>query len=97
MSGGRSEIDLDRISRNVMRIDRYEYGYQEAMKWRQRIRDGIATLADCNKENILQHFDALAASAQAILSKGGGGLESMLEGLRRWRPNPTPFTESNPR
>ncbi len=31
-------------------------------------------------------YDTLATSAEAILGKGGGALESMLEGLRRWRP-----------
>jgi CheY-like chemotaxis protein len=33
-------------------------------------------------------YDMLAVSAAAILSKGGGGLGPMLEGLRRWRPRP---------
>jgi hypothetical protein len=30
-------------------------------------------------------YDLLAVSAAAILRKGGGELESMLERLRRWR------------
>jgi signal transduction histidine kinase/DNA-binding response OmpR family regulator len=42
-------------------------------------------------------YEALAESAQAILSKGGGGLEAMLEGLRRWRPRGTRMTEVAPR
>jgi signal transduction histidine kinase/DNA-binding response OmpR family regulator len=64
--------------------------------------DGIAVMDALSRVNAWRHtpvfiwtalilteaeYEALAASAQAILSKGGGGLESMLEGLRRWRPH----------
>ena len=69
MSQGRTEVDLDRMSRALIRIDHYEYGYQEAMKWRQRLKDGTATLADCNKAMILQHFDALASATTAWRGK----------------------------
>ena len=31
-------------------------------------------------------YASLAASARAILSKGGGSLQPMLTSLRRWRP-----------
>ncbi len=31
-------------------------------------------------------YDLLAMSAAAILSKGGGGVDVLLERLRRWRP-----------
>jgi PAS domain S-box-containing protein len=42
-------------------------------------------------------YAALSRSAQAILSKGGGELESVLEALSRWRPAPvTPPGEERP-
>jgi CheY-like chemotaxis protein len=31
-------------------------------------------------------YESLATSARAIVSKGGGALSAMLDGLRRWRP-----------
>jgi PAS domain S-box-containing protein len=34
-------------------------------------------------------YALLATSAEAILGQGGGGLQPMLEGLRRWRPQST--------
>ncbi len=33
-------------------------------------------------------YESLAVSASAILRKGGGGLELLIERLRRWRPSP---------
>jgi len=37
-------------------------------------------------------YALLAHSARAILSKGGGALQALLEDLRRWRPMPTSVT-----
>jgi CheY-like chemotaxis protein len=39
-------------------------------------------------------YDLLASSASAILRKGGGELESMLERLRRWRAVERPPVEA---
>jgi PAS domain S-box-containing protein len=33
-----------------------------------------------------QEYQSLASSAHAVLSKGGGAMAAMVEGLRRWRP-----------
>jgi PAS domain S-box-containing protein len=44
-----------------------------------------------------EEYAQLSRSAQAILSKGGGGLAALLDGLRRWRPLTAPPAEASRR
>lgn len=69
--------------------------------------DGFAVLDALNRMPVWRHtpvliwtsmiltdeeYATLSRSAQAILSKGGGALDSVLEALSRWRPAPVTLT-----
>lgn len=50
---------LDAVSLREIDFDIIEDRYQDAVKWRYRIKNGTQHLADANKDIIMQHVDAL--------------------------------------
>jgi len=74
---GRDLVLQDLMSHRFLRLDSYEFAFQEAVKWRKRIREGKQSIADCSRDIILSHVDELIAAATAFRGmalSGGTGI-----------------------
>ena len=63
---GKNLTRLDPSSMTEMEIAELEHDLREARAWRNRIRGPEVHIRDCNKEEILTHYDQLMRAANAF-------------------------------
>ena len=68
-SGAAKLKKADKKSLKLLELDRLDADFREARAWRERIRGPNIHIRDCNKDDILIHFDEALHAANGYRRK----------------------------